>query len=51
MFSFLIIVLLYLIPCIYYFVTGIVKYNKVEYKFILAIVLLFIAIYLKSINM
>ena len=51
MFSFLILCLLYAVPCIYYFVTDIIKFNKISYKMIFAIVLLGIAIYLKSMNL
>ena len=50
MISFLILILLYLIPCIYYLVTDIKKYNKIDYKIIFAIVLLVVAVYIKSIG-
>jgi hypothetical protein len=50
MLSFIILVLLYLIPCIYFFFNDI-KENKLGIKWIIAIILLIIAIYLKSINM
>lgn len=48
--SFIILVLFYLIPCIYYLITDITKYNKIDYKLIIAIVLLIIAVYIKSIG-
>jgi hypothetical protein len=50
MLSFIILVLLYLIPCIYFFFMDIKK-NKISIKWIIAIILLITAIYLKSINM
>lgn len=50
MISFIILVMVYLIPCIYYFVTDITKYNKINYKLIIAIVLLVIAVYIKTIG-
>ena len=51
MFSFLILVILYAIPCFYYLITGIIRKNKVDFKLIIAIILLVIAIYLKSCNL
>jgi uncharacterized membrane protein len=50
MISFLLLVMVFLIPCIYYFVTDIIKYNKISYKMLIAVVLLIIAIYIKSIG-
>lgn len=50
MISFLLLVMVLLIPCIYYFVTDIIKYNKISYKMLVAVVLLIIAIYIKSIG-
>lgn len=50
MLSFTILVLLYLIPCVYFFFNDIKK-NKFSIKWIIAIILLMTAIYLKSINM
>lgn len=47
----LLVVVFYLIPCIYYLITDITKYNKIDYKMILAIILLVVIIYLKSINL
>lgn len=51
MFSFLILVLLYFAVACYYLITDIIKNNKVDYKMVIAIILLIIAIYLKSINL
>jgi hypothetical protein len=50
MLSFIILVLLYLVPCVYFFFSDIKK-NKSGIKWIIAIILLILAIYLKSINM
>lgn len=50
MLSFLILITLYLVPCLYNFVTDIIKYNKISYKMLVAIVLLVVAVYLKSIG-
>lgn len=52
MFSFLILIMFYFIPCIYYLIHDI-KNNNYKYcwKWITAIILLFIAVYLKSINL
>ena len=52
MFSFLIIIMLYAIPCIYYFIQDIKKNNyKYLWKWIIIIILLLVALYLKSINL
>ena len=51
MFSFLILVLIHLFIACYYLVTDIIKNNKVDYKMIVVIILVIIAIYLKSINL
>ena len=51
MFSFLILCLLYGVPCIYYFVTDLIKFNKISYKMIFALALLVIAVLLKSMNL
>lgn len=52
MFSFLILIMLYLIPCIYSLIQDIKKHNyKHLLKWIIAIILLLIATYFKSINL
>lgn len=51
MISFILLVLIILSFCIYYFVTDITKYNKISYKMIIAIILLIVVIYLKSVNL
>ncbi len=52
MFSFLILIMCYLIPVIYYFIQDIKNNNyKYLWKWIIAIILLLIALYLKSINL
>ena len=51
MFSFLILVLIYLFTAGYYLVTDIIKNNKVDYKMVVVIILAIIALYLKSINL
>lgn len=51
MFSFLILVLVYLITACYYLITDIIKNNKIDYKMVIVIILLVIAVYLKSINL
>ena len=52
MFSFLILIMLYAIPCIYYFIQDIKKNNyKYLWKWITAIILLLVALYLKNINL
>ena len=51
MLSFLILVLIYFCTACYYLITDIIKNNKVDYKMIIVIILLIIAIYLKSINL
>ena len=52
MFSFLILIMLYVIPCIYYFIQDIKKNNyKHLWKWIITTILLLVALYLKSINL
>jgi hypothetical protein len=51
MFSFLILVLLYFAVAFYYLIADIVKNNRADFKMIIAIILLIIAVYLKSINL
>ena len=52
MFSFLILIMLYAIPCFYYFTQDIKKNNyKHLWKWIITIILLLVALYLKSINL
>ena len=52
MFSFLILIMCYLIPVIYYLIQDIKNNNyKYLWKRITAIILLLIAVYLKSINL
>ena len=52
MFSFLILIMCYLIPAIYYLIKDIKNNNyKYLWKWITAIILLLVAVYLKSINL
>ena len=52
MISFLILIMFYMIPCICYFIKDIKKNNnKYLFKWIIAIILLLVAVYLKSINL
>ena len=52
MFSFLILIMFYMIPCIYSFIKDIKKNNgKHLFKWVIAIILLVVAVYLKSINL
>ena len=52
MFSFLILVVLYMASCIYSFIKDIKKNNgKHLFKWVIAIILLVVAVYLKSINL
>lgn len=51
MISFILLVSFLIIVCSYYLVTDIIKFNKIDYKMILSIILLSIIIYLKSINL
>lgn len=51
MLSFFILCFVYLVPCIYYFVSDIIRYNKINVKMIFSVILIVIAIYLKSVNL
>lgn len=51
MLSFLILVLIHLFSASYYLITDIIKYNKVDYKMIIIIIMAIIALYLKSVNL
>ena len=52
MISFLILIMFYMVSCIYYFIQDIKKNNyKYLFKWIIAIILLLVAVYLKSINL
>ena len=52
MFSFLILVMFYMASCIYSLIQDIKKNNsKYLFKWVIAIILLLVAVYLKSINL
>ena len=52
MFSFLILIMFFIVPCLYYLINDIKKHNyKYLFNWIIAIILLLIAVYLKSINL
>ena len=52
MFSFLILIMFYMIPCFYSLIQDIKKNNgKHLFKWVIAIILLLVAVYLKSINL
>ena len=51
MFSFLILVMCYLISVIYHFIQDVKNNNKHLFKWVITIILLVVAVYLKSINL